>query len=208
MSEEERLLRGRRIHVKQIPFYSKTTVLLTKDFRKPIFIKEIRLEGDLSTTDKTTVQINVTETDHYGTFCIYPDKECKQLTITPAFNEERTGILTLIYEGYPFKTTYIGADADPVKLVARGRSVLAGFGQTNVTTAGTRVALTATATRVFLIKALSTNTGLIYVGDNTVTSANGHVLSAKEEALLPLDASEIQIDSSVNGEGVSWIGWK
>ncbi|GAH29893.1 unnamed protein product, partial [marine sediment metagenome] len=28
MSEDERLLRGRKIRVKQIPFYSKTTVLL------------------------------------------------------------------------------------------------------------------------------------------------------------------------------------
>lgn len=210
MSEEEvSLLRQRRLQTKYIPFYSKTTVLINKDFgRSPIFIKEIRLEGDLSSTDKTTVQINTPSTDYYGTFCIYPDKECKQLIITPAYNEERTGILTIIYEGKLFKTTYIGSDADLVQLVARGKSVLAGFGQTNVANAGTRVALTTTTTRVFLIKALSTNTGLIYVGDDTVTSANGHVLSAKEEALLPLDASGIQIDASVNGEGVSWMGWK
>jgi len=208
--EEVGLLRQRRLQTKYIPFYSKTTVLIEKDFgRTPIFIKEIKLEGDLSITDKTTVQINTPATEYYGAFCIYPDQECKQLIITPAYNEERTGILTIIYEGKPFTTTYIGSDADLVQLVARGKSVLAGFGQTVVAEVGTRVQLTTTKTRVVEIRPKGTNTGLIYVGDITVTSANGFILEKDSlPILLPVDASTLYIDASVINEGVSWLGWK
>lgn len=208
MSETERFLRGRRIRTKDIPFYSKTTELISKDFKKPIFLKEIRLEGDLSTTDKTTVQINARSEDHYGKFCFYPDCECKQLIITPAYNEERTGILIIIYEGYPFKTTYVGSDADLNQLVARGRSVIAGHGQTNVATAGIAVQLTTTKTRVVEIRAKKTNTGMIYVGLSGVDSANGYILESDQPVQLPVSADTIYIDASVNGEGVSWIGWK
>ena len=209
MSEKDvGLLRQRRLQTKYIPFYSKTTVLLTKDFRNPIFIKEIRLEGDLSTTDKTTIQINVTTQDRYGTFCIYPDKECKQLIITPAYNEERTGILTIIYEGRPFKTTYVGSDADLVQIVVRARSVLAGQGQQTVGTPTTRVQLTTTKTRVVEIRANKANTGKIYVGNVTVAAANGYVLEADQPVQLPVSADTVYIDAAVADEGVSWIGWK
>lgn len=91
--------------------------------------------------------------------------------------------------------------------IQRGKSKLATFGLKTVTTAGTRVQLTTVKTKDVLIKGLSTNTGLIYVGDITVASTKGYVLSKNEEVLLPLDASKIYIDSSVNGEGVSFLGW-
>jgi hypothetical protein len=56
------------------------------------------------------------------------------------------------------------------------------------------------------VKALSTNTGLIYVGDATVTSANGFVLSASESVSMDVEnTSLVYVDSSVNAEGVSVI---
>ncbi len=82
--------------------------------------------------------------------------------------------------------------------------------KTTVTTAGTRVALASSQalTAGVYIKALSTNTGLIYVGTSTVSSANGVQLSAKEQIWIPIsNLNTINIDSSVNGEGVTYLGW-
>lgn len=194
--------------VKCIPFYTQTAKLIEKNFGKPIFIKEIRLEGDFSTTDKVTVQINATKEDYYGKLHIRPEKRCKQLIITPAFQWIRTGRLIIVYEDYPFITTYVGSDQDIVQLVARGASILAGQGQTDVANAGTRVSLTTTKTRVVNIRAKKENTGKIFVGGQTVSSANGYILEADQFIEMPIDASILYIDASVNGEGVSWVGWK
>lgn len=81
-------------------------------------------------------------------------------------------------------------------------------GQTNVTTAGTRVALTTTQALVsgVTVKAKSTNTGIIYVGNSTVSSSNGFRLSASAEIFLEIaDLATVYLDASVNGEGVSYI---
>ena len=82
--------------------------------------------------------------------------------------------------------------------------------KTTVTTAGTRVVLASSRalTAGVYIKALSTNTGLIYVGTSTVSSTNGIQLSAKEQIWIPIsNLNTINIDSSVNGEGVTYLGW-
>ena len=82
-------------------------------------------------------------------------------------------------------------------------------GQTTVTTAGTEVALGASQALVsgVTIKAKHGNTGDIYVGKNPVTSATGYVLDAGEAVFVEVDnVADVYIDSSVNGEGVSWIG--
>lgn len=81
-------------------------------------------------------------------------------------------------------------------------------GQTNVTTAGTRVALgSSQAVKSVVIKAKTTNTGLIYVGGSTVTSSNGFILSAGDTVSIDIaNIATISIDSSVNGEGVSYLG--
>lgn len=82
-------------------------------------------------------------------------------------------------------------------------------GQTAVTTAGTEVALGSSTTLYsgVRIKALHGNTGWIYVGANPVTSTTGFVLDAGEEVFLEVaNLATVYIDSSVNGEGVSYIG--
>lgn len=85
----------------------------------------------------------------------------------------------------------------------------------NVATAGTRVQLTSSDTifSSIIIQAKSANTGIIYVGDSSVSSANGLELSAGESLEISGDLrnegqtdelvmSDLWIDASVNGEGV------
>lgn len=81
-------------------------------------------------------------------------------------------------------------------------------GKKTVTTAGTRVTLASSqAVKSVTIKALSTNTGFIYVGDTSVASTNGLQLEAGETISLDIaNLNTVNLDSSVNGEGVTYIG--
>jgi hypothetical protein len=81
-------------------------------------------------------------------------------------------------------------------------------GKTAVTTAGTRVVLTSSqAIQSVTIKALSTNTGIIYVGNSSVASTNGLQLLAGESVSMDIaNLTTVNIDSSVNGEGVTYVG--
>lgn len=85
-------------------------------------------------------------------------------------------------------------------------------GQTTVATAGTAVQLSSTnvpdMSGVY-IKALSTNTGSVYIGNDgadDVTSSNGYELEAGEsifinESLL----SKIYVDAANNGDKVAYL---
>lgn len=81
-------------------------------------------------------------------------------------------------------------------------------GKTTVTTAGTRVVLaSSTAVKSVSIKALATNTGTIYIGSSSVSSSNGFQLAAGDTVSLDIaNLNTVNIDSSVNGEGVSYLG--
>ncbi len=95
-----------------------------------------------------------------------------------------------------------------------GQYLTTGGGTKTVTTAGTAVTLTAANTIVkwVTIQALSSNTGTICVGGSSVLAAskNGTCLTAGQAAPMynmpgfPYDLSAIWIDSTVNGEGVSY----
>jgi hypothetical protein len=80
-----------------------------------------------------------------------------------------------------------------------------------VTTAGTAVALgSAQVSAPLMVKALDTNTGKIYIGNDgsgDVDSSNGLVLLANELVLFDWvgNLASVIIDSSVNGEGVAWL---
>lgn len=79
-------------------------------------------------------------------------------------------------------------------------------GSQNVTTAGTRVQLATNTCVSVSIKAKAANTGTIYVGDATVASTNGYQLAAKESISFDIDnTNRVYIDSSVNGEGVTFL---
>lgn len=82
-----------------------------------------------------------------------------------------------------------------------------GNGKQTVTTSGTRVQLaSSTTTTTITVRALVGNTGIIYVGNSAVTASNGFQLSASESVSIDLDnLSKVWIDSSVNGEGVTYI---
>lgn len=75
-----------------------------------------------------------------------------------------------------------------------------------VPTAGSRVQLASFSCKAVVVKALPTNTGVIYVGNATVAASNGFVLSANESVSLDIDnVNHIYIDAEKNGEGVSWM---
>lgn len=79
-------------------------------------------------------------------------------------------------------------------------------GQKTVTLAGTAEVLGAsTVIQSIVIQALGANTGFIYVGDSGVSSANGYVLRRNASVAFDIDnLADVFIDSSVNGEGVSF----
>lgn len=82
-------------------------------------------------------------------------------------------------------------------------------GNRNVTTAGTRVTLTAgsTTAKGVTICAKTTNTGNIFVGDTSVSSANGRILTPGEcQSLAIANLQTVNLDSAVNGEGVTYLG--
>lgn len=81
-------------------------------------------------------------------------------------------------------------------------------GKKTVTTAATRVALATTQTiqSGVWIKALAANTGVIYVGNSSVASTNGLALAAGDLIFLRVDnLATVYLDSSVNGEGVTYV---
>ena len=80
-------------------------------------------------------------------------------------------------------------------------------GKKTVTTAGTRVTLAGSQTiKSVTVKALRANTGTIYVGDASVASTNGFALAPGETVSMDIaDLVTVNIDSSVNGEGVTYI---
>lgn len=86
-------------------------------------------------------------------------------------------------------------------------STLAGAAVQNVTTAGTRVQLSSVACSEITIIAKRANTGYIYIGGATVSSAvYGAELAALESITIPVsNANEIYIDASVSGEGISYV---
>jgi len=56
------------------------------------------------------------------------------------------------------------------------------------------------------IKAESDNTGIVYVGDASVSAANGYYLLSGETVFLPIDnLDEVWLDVSVAGDGVTYL---
>ena len=57
------------------------------------------------------------------------------------------------------------------------------------------------------VKALSTNTGIVFIGNSSVDSTNGFQLSAGEQVFLSVgDLNQVYVDVAVGSEGVTYIG--
>ena len=76
-----------------------------------------------------------------------------------------------------------------------------------VTNAGARVQLNANLPcMVVSIAAKPANTGNVFLGDVTVTSANGRILAPGASIDIAIDnLNRIYLDVAVNGEGVSYM---
>jgi hypothetical protein len=76
----------------------------------------------------------------------------------------------------------------------------------SIPTAGTRVQLAAFACKCVLIKALTTNTGNVYVGGSAVAAANGYPLAPGDT--IAVDISNVNlmyVDTATNSNSVAWI---
>lgn len=116
-------------------------------------------------------------------------------TANPSYTTAKVQPLSLATDG----TLRTRTDLNPTSSTASG--------QKDVTTAGTDVVLgSSTAILSVTIKAKHANTGWIYVGAEGVASTTGYVLDAAETVTVDVDnLTDVWIDSSVNGEGVSYI---
>ena len=81
-------------------------------------------------------------------------------------------------------------------------------GKKLVTNMGTAVALVASSTPCIsvIVKALHTNAGEVYVGDNTVGSATGYILQKDEFVSFSADdVNDVYIDRDAGTQGVSFL---
>jgi len=78
-------------------------------------------------------------------------------------------------------------------------------GKTTTNSGSAVVIKSDTTIRSVTVKALNSNTGLVYVGNSGVSSANGYELQAGESLDIDIDnTNKVYFDVSVNGEGVSY----
>ncbi len=90
---------------------------------------------------------------------------------------------------------------------------MATSGQITVTTAGTAVQGDDEQITLVLIRALSDNTGLVYVGNdgaNDVTAANGYELSGGDQIMVEGrdhggNLQNLWFDSATNGDKLCWL---
>jgi hypothetical protein len=113
----------------------------------------------------------------------------------------------------------IGGGVGPVLLIlllwylfgggfpAHGQNVGIFFvtGQQAVT--GSAVALPNNAMAVTCVKALPSNSIVVYVGQSNVTTSTGYPLSASESTCLPVrNSNGIYVVASTTGASVAWLG--
>ena len=82
------------------------------------------------------------------------------------------------------------------------------YGQITVGTTETQLTTVSTPCRKgVLVKAISTNTGIVYIGKTGVTTISGYELTAGEAVSIEIDnVNKIFAIASVAGQGVCWIG--
>ena len=87
-------------------------------------------------------------------------------------------------------------------------------GTTTVSSAGTRVQISNTVSKVrwIRVKALAGNSGLVYFGTSDVTATNGYELAATNTIEISfaelggtVPFSSLYVDAATNGDKVSWV---
>lgn len=82
-------------------------------------------------------------------------------------------------------------------------------GQITVTTAGTEVQGTNVKADGFFIRALSTNAGKIYIGNDgagAVASTSGYELSAGDQVYIAIkNLNELWVDASADAQKICWL---
>ena len=100
----------------------------------------------------------------------------------------------------------------PIKIRNASVTGFLGDGHKNVSVAGTAEVLTATSTpcNMICIQAKGSNGGEVFVGGENVTNnyQGGISLRAYESLILYAEnLTQIYVDSTVNGEGVTYTYW-
>lgn len=116
--------------------------------------------------------------------------------------EKATEQLGVVYAGSS------GVTSDDMRNIGLGSARSITDGSKNVTTAGTRVQLITTSTpcRWVIVVGKEANTDTIWVGGSTVASGSGiPLVGLQSERFDVSDASNIWLDSEVNGEGVTFL---
>lgn len=96
----------------------------------------------------------------------------------------------------------------PEKIRDLGKTIR--FGQSTIAVGNTAVALNAGVEQEMkngvIVQALSGNTGSVYVGGSTVTTANGFELQPGQATSLAIDHIEkVYINGANANDGVCWI---
>jgi hypothetical protein len=111
--------------------------------------------------------------------------------------------IAAIIEGHP--------DGEPVNVVSPANAVTSAIsGQITVTTAGTEVqGSSVSLPNGVYIKALSGNTGKVYVGNdgsNAISSTTGYELAAGQMILVQVDnLNKLWFDAATNGDKFCWM---
>lgn len=79
-------------------------------------------------------------------------------------------------------------------------------GQITVTTAGTRVQGSNSLCTSLILKAHPSNTGIVYVGNSSVSSSTGFPLSAGDAVLVDAgNLNELYFDASANAQKICYL---
>ena len=121
-------------------------------------------------------------------------------------NLEAIATSTALLEALLNALASVAADQLRVDVTSPFAPTSTGSGQATVADAGTRAQLTAQACKAVSIAANPDNTGNIFLGDVTVSSANGRILAPGDAVDLAIDnLNRLYIDAAVDGEGISYL---
>lgn len=167
------------------------TTGLATSAKQDLLLTELQLKADLTETQPVSlVSVPSHAVTNAGTFAVQ---------VTSAPTTAVTGTFWQATQPVSIASTVTTSEAAPTTILN---------GNKNVTTAGTRVTLaSSTSCKSVTIKAKVANTGTIYVGDTSVSSSNGFALAAGETVSLDIaNLNTVNLDASVSGEGVTYVG--